>query len=274
MTADLLYVRAYILLRRGEQDSALPLIEEGLGLARRLGEPHLTARLLAARAFAVDVEGDHAAAARDAAESLRLYRQAGDRLQVGTMAGNLGYAELSLGDLDSARTHLLESLDIARALNDQYGVVYDTFNLGLAEYLNGSLDAAEALFTESLDLATRLRMTASTAYALIGLAMADTSQARTSRSARLHGAADQALAELGETLEPLERGLRDRDCQRLRSAMGNQAFDAEYSHRKVPYHRRGPGPGTRQPGLRKSCLTLIAAPVLRRHPAMVPLRRR
>ena len=229
LTADLLYVRAYILPRRGEQDSALPLIEEGLGLAHQLGEPHLTARLLAARAFAVDVEGDHTAAARDAAESLRLYRQAGDRLQVGTMAGNLGYAELSLGDLDGARTHLLESLDIARALNDQYGVVYDTFNLGLAEYLNGSLNAAEALFTESLDLAARLRMTASTAYALIGLAMANTSQARTSRSARLHGAADHALAELGETLEPLERGLRDVDCQRLRAAMGNQAFDAEYT---------------------------------------------
>ena len=128
-------MRAYVLLRQGRQDAALPLIEEGLGLARRLGEPHLTASLLAVRAFAVDVEGDHAGAARDGAESLLLYRQAGDRLQVGTMLGNLGYAELSLGDLDSARRHLLESLDIARALNDHYGVVYETFNLGLAEYL-------------------------------------------------------------------------------------------------------------------------------------------
>jgi len=229
LTADLLYVRAYILLRRGEQDAALPLIEEGLGLAHPLAQPHLTACLLAARAFAVDVKGDHAAAARDAAESLRLYRQAGDRLQAGTMAGNLGYAELSLGDLDSARRHLLESLDTARALNDQYGVVYETFNLGLAEYLNGSLSAAGALFAESLDLATRMHMTASSAYALIGLAMADNSGTRKSRSARLHGAADQALAVLGETLEPLEGGLRDLHRQRLRSAMGTEAFEAEYA---------------------------------------------
>lgn len=145
------------------------------------------------------------------------------------MAGNLAYAELSLGDLDSARRHLLESLDIARALNDQYGVVYETFNLGLAEYLNGSLRAAEALFAESLDLATRMRMSASTGYALIGLAMADNSPARASRSARLHGAADQALAALGETLEPLEGELRDLHCQRLRSAMGAEAFEAEYA---------------------------------------------
>jgi tetratricopeptide (TPR) repeat protein len=229
LTADLLYVRAYILLRRGQHDAALTLIEEGLGLAYPLAQPHLTACLLAARAFAVDVEGDHAAAARDAAESLRLYRQAGDRLQAGTMAGNLGYAELSLGDLDSARRHLLESLDIARALNDQYGVVYETFNLGLAEYLNGSLSAAEALFAESLDLAARMRMTASTAYALIGLAIADNGRSGPGRSARLHGAADQALAVLGETLEPLEKGLCDLDRQRLRSAMGAEAFQAEYA---------------------------------------------
>jgi len=229
LTADLLYLRAYILLRRGEQDVALRMIEEGLGLARGLGESHLTARLLAARAFAVDVQGDHAAAVRDAAESLRLYRQAGDRLQVGTMAGNLGYAELSLGDLDSARRHLLESLDIARALDDRYGVVYETFNLGLAEYLTGSLSAAGALFGESLDLATQMRMTASTAYALIGLAMADSGGTQAGRSAQLHGAADQVLAELGETLEPLEARLRDLDYQRLRSAMGAEAFQAAHA---------------------------------------------
>jgi non-specific serine/threonine protein kinase len=149
------------------------------------------------------------------------------------MVGNLGYAELSLGDLDSARRHLLESLDIARALGDHYGVVYETFNLGLAEYLSGSLRAAEAFFAESLDQARRVRVMAGTAYALIGLAMAGDGGAQPGRSARLHGAADQVLKVLGETLEPLEGGLRDLDCQRLRSAMGAEAFEAEYAAGKA-----------------------------------------
>lgn len=228
LVADVLDVRAFVLLRRGRQAAALPLIELGLGLARRLEDPHLTARLLAVRAYAVDVGGDHAGAVRDAAESLRLYRQVGDLRQVGTMAGNLGYAELSMGDLDTARSHLLEALDIARALTDHYGVVYETYNLGLAEYLGGSRSAAEAMFAESLDLARRARMKASTAYALIGLAMVG-SKAEMSRSARLHGAADEILSVLGESVEPLEGGLRDLDCQRLRSAMGTEAFDAAYA---------------------------------------------
>ena len=202
---------------------------QGLGLARRLGEPHLTGRLLSARAYATYVEGDHAGAARDAAEALRLFRQAGDRLQVGTMLGNLGDYELSAGDLDAARRHLVESLDIARALNDRDGIVYGTFNLGLAEYLGGSPGAAEALFAESLDLARRMGMKRHTAYALIGLALAGRGGADPGWSARLHGAADQALADLGHTLEPLEGRLADLDRQRLRAAMGAEAFEAEYA---------------------------------------------
>jgi len=229
LIADLLRVRAFVLLRQGRRTAALPLIGQGLGLARQLDEPHLTAHLLAVRSYAVDVEGDHLAAARDAAESLQLFRQVGDRLQTGTMLGNLGYAELSMGDLDTGRTHLVESLDIARTLGDRDGVVYQTFNLGLAEYLSGSLNAAEGYFAESLELARRMGMKAHMAYTLIGLAMASSSGDGMGRSARLHGAADHALSALGETIEPVEGRLRDLNCQRLRSAMGAAAFEAEYA---------------------------------------------
>ena len=137
--------------------------------------------------------------------------------------------ELSAGDLDAARRHLAESLDIARALNARSDIVYETFNLGLAEYLGGSPDAAEALFAESLDLARRTGMRANTAYALIGLALAGHGGADPGWSARLHGAADQALADLGHALEPLEARLADLDRQRLRAAMGAEAFEAEYA---------------------------------------------
>jgi predicted ATPase/class 3 adenylate cyclase len=229
LVADLLELRAFILLRQGQYDAALPLVELGLNLARRVGEPHLTGRLLSVRSFARDVEGDHVGAARYAAESLRLYRQAGDQRGIARMVGNLGYIELSIGELDSARSHLLESLEIFRALNDNYGAAYHTFNLGLAEYLSDSLGAAEGHFEESLDLFRRMGTKAGTAYALLGLAMTGSGGTDMRRSARLHGAADQVLAELGESVQPVEGRLRDLDCQRLRSAMGAAAFEAEYT---------------------------------------------
>ena len=229
LVAELLYERAWVLLRQGQPTAALPLIEPGLALARRLGEPHLTARVLSTRVYATYIDGDPAKAVRDAAEALRLFRQAGDRLQVGTMLGNLGYIELSTGDLDAARRHLAEALDIAREFNDRDGIVYGTLNLGLAEYLCGSADAAGALFAESLDLARRIGMKRQTAYPLIGLAMARHSGDDPAWSARLHGAADQAMADLGESIEPLEGHLADLDRQRLRAAMGAAAFEAEYA---------------------------------------------
>ncbi len=228
LVAELLYMRAWILLRQGDLDTALPMIERGLGMARRLGETRLTGCLLWTRSYATAREGDHAGAARDTAEALRLFRQAGDRLQVGATLGNLGYYELAAGDLDAARRHLAESLDIARALNARSDIVYGTVNLGLAEYLNGS-SGAEALFAESLDLARRMGMKASMAYALLGLALAGHGDAGPGWPARLHGAADQLLADLGETIDPLEARLADLDRQRLRAAMGDEAFDAEYA---------------------------------------------
>ena len=90
-------------------------------------------------------------------------------------------------------------------------------------------DAAEALFAESLDLARRVGIRAIIGYALIALALAGQGGTDPGWSARLHGAADQALADLGLTLEPLEARLARLDGQRLRAALGAEAFDAGYA---------------------------------------------
>ena len=47
-------------------------------------------------------------------------------------------------------------------------------------------------------------------------------------SARLHCAVDQALADLGETIDPLEGRLAGLHRQQLRAAMGAETFDEEY----------------------------------------------
>jgi non-specific serine/threonine protein kinase len=231
LAAEVLYERAWILPRQGQPGAgaALPLIEQGLELARPLGDPHLTARLLSARAYATYVDGDPTDMRGDFVEALRLFRQTADQLQVGATLSNLGCIELAAGEVDAARRHLAEALDIARAFNSRGGIAYETFNLGLAEYLADSPDVAGALFAESLDLAGRMGMKANMGYALLGLAMAGRGGADPGWSARLHGAADQALADLGETIEPLEGRLAGLDRERLRAAMGAEAFEAEYA---------------------------------------------
>jgi predicted ATPase/class 3 adenylate cyclase/DNA-binding CsgD family transcriptional regulator len=229
VAADVLQMRAWVLLRQGRQDAALPIIESGLSLARPLADPRLISRLPSARSFAAHVAGDPAGAIRDAAEALRLCRQTADRLQLGSMLGNLANYELAAGDLNAARSHLTESLDIARALSSRDDIVYETFNLGLAEYLAGSADLAVDLFAESLDLARRMGMKTNMAYALLGLALTGHVESDPGWPARLHGAADQALADLAETIAPLEGELVRLDRQRLRGTIGAAVFDAEYA---------------------------------------------
>ena len=229
LTADLLAHQSSILLHQGRPAEGLSRAESGLGLARLHGSPHLVARLLSVRSSAAHAEGDHAGAARDVGEALRLYRQSGDRLQTGQILGNIGYQELAAGDLHAARGYLAEALDIGREHNDRFAVVYQTFNLGLAEYLDGSPKAAWALLVESFELTTRAGMRAQVAYTLIGLAMVGRGGASPTWRARLHGAADQTLADLGETLEPLEARLAGQNRERLRAAMGDEAFEAEYA---------------------------------------------
>jgi predicted ATPase/class 3 adenylate cyclase len=229
LVAELLFIQVSLLLLAGQTAAALPVIETGLGLARGLGNPHLTARLLNARSAATGREGDHEGAARDAAEALALFRQIRDPRGVSVQLGNLGYAEIGAGELESARTHLAESLRIARELKDRMGEAVNTFNLGLVEYLSGSTAAAASLFAESLELARRLFMKADIGSALLGLAMTRSGSAAADRSARLHGAADAALDALGQAPESLERRLRDADRERLRAAMGADAFEAGYA---------------------------------------------
>jgi predicted ATPase/class 3 adenylate cyclase len=229
LVADIVAIRALRLIQAGQNAAAMPLVENALGLAHRLGDRHLTARLLYDRSYALDSEGDHAAAAREAAESLDLFRQLGDLRETGRVLSNLAYDEASAGKLELARAHLAESLGIHRGLKDMHGMVYASLNLGIAEYLSGSPAAAASLFAESLQLARRLFLTEGMGYALLGLAMTRDSLEAADRSARLHGAADKALDALARTPQPLETQLRDADRERLRAAMGAQAFEASYA---------------------------------------------
>jgi tetratricopeptide (TPR) repeat protein len=229
LLADLLAIQAGLLLRGGRSAAALPLLETGLGLARRLGDAQLTARLLDGRSWATRDEGDHGGAARDAAESLALSRQVGDLRGLCVELSNLGYAEMAAGELESARSHLAESLRIARELKDFEGEVISTFNLGLAEYLSGSTATAAALFAESLELARRWFIKANIGYGMLGLAVTRSGPEAANRSARLHGAADNALEAIGETPAALEKRLRDTDQEKLRAAMGADMFEAGYA---------------------------------------------
>jgi DNA-binding CsgD family transcriptional regulator len=99
-------------------------------------------------------------------------------------------------------------------------------NLSDHELWTGDPDAARRRLAEALDIARALNARHSAVIGTFNLGLAEYLPAW---SARLHGPADQALADLGHVLQRLETRLASLDHQRLRAAMAAGAFDAEYA---------------------------------------------
>jgi predicted ATPase len=217
--------------RQGEFADALTFIDEGLILARALGDENLMGFLLSMQGVALDQVGQDGFPVYQ--EALELFRRVGNRIRASTLLNNLGCREIDAGDLDAAIAHFREALDSAQELGDRELVSYIMGNLGLASYLNGDDTSALDRFIQSLDIARRNGYQSQLGYALLGVALTLTRFGESEHAATLHGFVEASLRRLGEQLQMPESRLRDDDHSRLRSLLGEAVFGAAY--------RRGEG---------------------------------
>jgi predicted ATPase/class 3 adenylate cyclase len=226
LTAEGLRVFAVARYRQGEFGDALTLIEEGLALARALGDQHLTGYLLGMMGVALDEIGQDGSPAYS--EALDLYHRAGNRIRASSVLNSIACREILAGDLGSAGAHLDEALVSARELGDRELVAFIMGNLGLVAYLQEEDGSARELFIQSLDVARRNGYQSQLGYALLGLALTSSRTGDPRQATLLHGFVDSLFGELGEQLQTLESGLRDADYGRLRSMLGVESFGAAH----------------------------------------------
>ncbi len=98
------------------------LLEEGLGSARRSGDPAPVALLLSSLANSRGRDGDRADQRALLEESLTLRRQAGHEWGVARSLIMLGHLDLDRGERDGARARFAEALEIVRRLRDSSGL--------------------------------------------------------------------------------------------------------------------------------------------------------
>lgn len=224
LAAQALGTLAWVRLRRGENTRSLALSDEGIALARALGDPVLLAQLNTARGAALGNLGRDARAAFE--EALDLSRQIGNRSRIATALDNIGVLELAGGNLKAARSRIVEALEIFRDLGDLHETIAVSVNLGLVCHLEQDRENAARLFTDAVRAVGRAGDREILALALLGLAL---TTIETETAARLHGAADVVLAQLGFSLEPLESRLCELDRARLRKALGDDSFESAYT---------------------------------------------
>jgi tetratricopeptide (TPR) repeat protein len=142
------------------------------------------------------------------------------------LLNNSAEAALHFDDLDTALDRLKEAVAIGEATDDSGLLVYAKRNLGTVLVAQGEAAAAVPVLRDALLLAERNGAPVAFAYALMACAFARSSVGDDERAAALHGAADAVFTEIGSSPEPLEMRLRNEDVERIRSRIGDDAFDA------------------------------------------------
>lgn len=168
---------------------AMRLVDEGIALARRVGERPLTAQALNVKGELARVHGNDALAGAAYEEGRDLAAAAGDAAHLSMFLGNLGYLAVHRGDHD-------EALRLGR---------------------------------DALRLSWSLGRRMMTAWLVSELAGPELGLGRPQRGALLVGAADHAFAILGVDRHPGDLPEHDRVLAGLREALGEKRFELHYA---------------------------------------------
>ncbi|MCB8952539.1 MAG: tetratricopeptide repeat protein [Ardenticatenales bacterium] len=177
---------------RGDYARAEAFYEEGLALAQSAGELDLRSGLYWALGMLAEDQGDLGEAARYLHASLELVRQMGQRERETAILRDLGLIALEEGDLPAATTCLREAMALARALGHFSRLSGILLAQGEVLLLRDAGVEAEGMFVEVLGMAKDAGNQAMMAEALFGLARAAAIQARWPQ-AQAHAAASVNL---------------------------------------------------------------------------------
>jgi predicted ATPase/DNA-binding CsgD family transcriptional regulator len=209
---------------QGDYDRATRHCQEALAACREAGNAWLASLALYWMGFLLRARGDDEHATEFQEESLSIRRQQGDTWGIAWSLHNLGMIAENRGDHRRAIALLEESLSLHRELEHQRGIAWVLADLGLVAHVRGSDERSLALLTESLRLERDLGERWGIAKCLERLAGVAVGLGSSEQGARLFGAA-QALRAAMSAWEPAERTAYERDVATARGILGDAAFD-------------------------------------------------
>jgi class 3 adenylate cyclase/tetratricopeptide (TPR) repeat protein len=191
---------AFVPLARGEFDSAIELISEGLELTRRIGVRFQEGLFIDALCWAHRSKGDFERALEYGREAVQLTESMGGPEWVGWTRATLGWAMLETGEIADAAECLELGLAAGRSARAPAQIVRNTALLGWARAELAETEAARALREECGGLLDGIRVPAGLAW-LFG-AHAYVAAARVDV---MLGEPERAIALLGPIVAAAER---------------------------------------------------------------------
>jgi hypothetical protein len=210
-------------------DRVRQLSQEGIEIARRLGDTHLLGVLLTSAAFAIPAPDE---CRRVRLEALACFRQDHDQLLTVAALHNLYGLSLHAGLLGEARGYLEEGVAIAEELGANLMLYFLNGELSVVLLIEGRHAEAAPLVRRNLLTARRIGAGVDVAMVIFSAASCAAWQGSHPAAARLHGAADAditaALADASIGWSDVEQRLREDEQARLRHQMGDQAYAEAY----------------------------------------------
>ncbi len=136
-----------------EAAAADAIIEEGLGIARALGDEWLVGMLFYERGWLSIGWKDLRDARKAFEESLVRFQAVGDRHWAAVVSCNIGFVDLYEGDYARARQQTETSLEFFREAKSRHQVLNALTNLGIIAHAEQSYDRAREYYEKSLEMA-------------------------------------------------------------------------------------------------------------------------
>jgi non-specific serine/threonine protein kinase len=140
---------------RKDYQAARKMLEESLSRFESVGDRHQAAIVSSFIGFAYYHEGNFAQARQVLEKNLQFFRQTKDKGNIRMNLNILGSLSRAEGNYDLAKKYYEEALGIARELGNKFFVSMATGNLGFVAVHDGELDLARSLFAESFALRKR-----------------------------------------------------------------------------------------------------------------------
>lgn len=225
--AKVLHRAGMLAFRAGDQSAARALFEEGLAVARELGDKRqIAVTLLGLGRLVALRQGDYAVGHRLFDEGLTIARELGDRRSEGSAIHCLAALARLEGDQERAVALYTQSLSLYRELGDKQSVAMEQLNLGFMTYHQGDTAAAARLFAESLRSSRERGDKYAMPPNLVGLAGVAMKSGDPARAARLLGAAGALLESAGLVLDPDDQLEYDRIASAICAKLGGDKMNS------------------------------------------------
>jgi predicted ATPase/DNA-binding SARP family transcriptional activator/Tfp pilus assembly protein PilF len=218
-------VASALAVMQGDYRAARELCENGLALYRSLDDVPGVARSLSNLGAILLAVGEPDEAASTLDESLAIARGLGEARLVALAANNRGDVALTQGDYARATTFFSESLELLRSLGDTSNVARSLYNLAAAALEEGRIEAAGELLGEGMALSRKVGDKEDVVWCLLGFAAVAARVGDASRATLLLAAADALLEEMGGSMKPFERGLRERTLASVREQLDESELE-------------------------------------------------